>query len=178
MYFLDFGRLTWAGRPGSSAPRLSLGLRVRPDWRARLDAGLAAAGAFPGNTDFSAWYAGIGWFGWGHGNALALYGFWTALAADGSGVGIPTSIPDRDTLGNMKLGVSLPEELVEFADREAKHRRTTRSGYIAGLLEAERVRRQVTQYVDRHGWDVAADERAWREYQSRRMREDYGGDDW
>lgn len=78
----------------------------------------------------------------------------------------------------MKLAVSLPEELVAFADEEAKRRRTTRSGLLAQLLEAERVRDQVTSYIDRHGWDVAEDDEAWRRYQRQRMGEDYGGDEW
>jgi metal-responsive CopG/Arc/MetJ family transcriptional regulator len=78
----------------------------------------------------------------------------------------------------MKLGVSLPDDLVEFADEEARRRGTTRSGLLAQLLAAERVREQVARYLDRHGWDVAEDEEAWRQYQRRRMREDYGDDDW
>jgi metal-responsive CopG/Arc/MetJ family transcriptional regulator len=77
----------------------------------------------------------------------------------------------------MKLGVSIPDDLVAFADEEAKRRRTSRSGLLAQLLEAERVREQVGRYIDKHGWDVAEDDEAWREYQGRRMREDYG-DDW
>jgi hypothetical protein len=78
----------------------------------------------------------------------------------------------------MKLGVSLPAELVTFADEEAKRRRTSRSGLLAQLLEAERVREQVGRYIDRHGWDVAEDDEAWRRYQRRRMGEDYGDDEW
>jgi hypothetical protein len=78
----------------------------------------------------------------------------------------------------MKLGVSLPDDLVAFADEEARRRRTTRSGLLAQLLEAERVRDQVTGYIDRHGWDVAEDDEAWRQYQRRRMGEDYGDDEW
>ncbi len=78
----------------------------------------------------------------------------------------------------MKLGVSLPDDLVAFADTEAKRRRTTRSGLLAQLLAAERVREQVSRYIDHHGWDVAEDEKGWREYQRRRMAEDYGDDDW
>lgn len=78
----------------------------------------------------------------------------------------------------MKLGVSLPDDLVAFADEEARRRGTSRSGLLAQLLEAERVRDQVSRYIDRHGWDVAEDEEAWRRYQQHRMREDYAGDDW
>ncbi len=36
--------------------------------------------SFPITLDFSAWYAGIAWFGGGLALALALFGFWTALA--------------------------------------------------------------------------------------------------
>lgn len=78
----------------------------------------------------------------------------------------------------MKLGVSLPDELVSFADEEARRRGTTRSGFLAQLLEAERLHEQVGRYIDRHGWDVAEDEEAWRRYQQRRMQEDYGDDEW
>jgi metal-responsive CopG/Arc/MetJ family transcriptional regulator len=78
----------------------------------------------------------------------------------------------------MKLGVSLPEELVVFADREAARRGTTRSGLLADLLEAERVREQTRRYIDRHGWDVAEDEPAWRNYQRHRMQREYGDDKW
>ncbi|MGH9323320.1 MAG: hypothetical protein ACRD21_18275 [Vicinamibacteria bacterium] len=78
----------------------------------------------------------------------------------------------------MKIGVSLPEDLVTFADEEAKRRRTTRSGLLASLLEAEQVREQTRRYLDRYGWDVADDEEAWRVYQRRRMGEEYGGDEW
>jgi len=56
----------------------------------------------------------------------------------------------------MKLGVSLPDDLV--ADAEARRRGTTRSGFLAQLLESERLREQVGSYIDRHGWDVAEDE--------------------
>jgi metal-responsive CopG/Arc/MetJ family transcriptional regulator len=78
----------------------------------------------------------------------------------------------------VKLGVSLPDELVAYADEEARRRGTSRSGLLAQLLAAERVREQVGRYIDRHGWDVAEDEEAWRRYQQRRMSEDYGDDDW
>ena len=57
-------------------------------------------------------------------------------------------------------------------------RGTTRSGFLVQLLESERIREQVGRYVDRHGWDVAEDEEAWRRYQRRRMREDYADDEW
>lgn len=36
-----------------------------------------------------------------------------------------------------KITISLPPELVDYADRLAKERATTRSGVIAGLLEKE-----------------------------------------
>ena len=78
----------------------------------------------------------------------------------------------------MKLGVSLPDDLIEFADAAARRRGTTRSGYLAELLAAERLREQVSSYVDRHGWDVAEDDDAWRRYQQQRMAQDYGDDDW
>lgn len=78
----------------------------------------------------------------------------------------------------MKVGVSLPEDLIAFADAEAKRRGTTRSGLLAGLLEAERIREQVRQYIDRYGWDVAEDETSWREYQRHRTAEEYGADEW
>ncbi len=78
----------------------------------------------------------------------------------------------------MKIGVSLPEELVEFANAEAERRRTTRSGLLAELLEAERIREQTRRYIDRHGWDVAEDDEAWREYQRRRMAQEYADDEW
>jgi hypothetical protein len=78
----------------------------------------------------------------------------------------------------MKIGVSLSEELVTFADREAKRRGTSRSGLLAELLTAERVRERARRYMDRHGWDVVEDERSWRCYQQRRMGEDYRDDHW
>jgi metal-responsive CopG/Arc/MetJ family transcriptional regulator len=81
-------------------------------------------------------------------------------------------------MARMRIGVSLPDDLVTFADEEAKRLKTSRSGVLSRLLQAERVRGQVRRYVDEHGWDVAADEDSWRTYQSRRMSEEYGGDDW
>lgn len=78
----------------------------------------------------------------------------------------------------MKIGVSLPEDLVAFADETAKRRGTSRSVLLARLLEAERVRQQIQQYLDRHGWDVADDEAAWRKYQRRRMAVEYRDDQW
>lgn len=78
----------------------------------------------------------------------------------------------------MKIGISLPEELVVFADHEADRRGTSRSGLLAQLLEAERIREQTRQYLDRHGWDVSEDDASWRSYQSRRMAEEYGDDEW
>ena len=58
----------------------------------------------------------------------------------------------------MKIGVSLPDELVAFADQEAVRRRTSRSGLLAQLLQAARVREQTRKYLDRYGWDVVDDE--------------------
>jgi metal-responsive CopG/Arc/MetJ family transcriptional regulator len=78
----------------------------------------------------------------------------------------------------MKIGVSLSKELVQFADEEAGRRGLSRSGLLAELLEAERVREQTRQYLDRHGWDIAEDDEAWREYQRHRMAEEYGDDEW
>ena len=78
----------------------------------------------------------------------------------------------------MKIGVSLPDDLVAFADEEANRRGTSRSGLLAELLAAERVREQTLRYLDRHGWDIAEDDSAWREYQQRRMAEEYGRDEW
>jgi metal-responsive CopG/Arc/MetJ family transcriptional regulator len=78
----------------------------------------------------------------------------------------------------MKIGVSLPEDLVAFADDAARRRGTSRSELLAGLLEAERVRQQTQQYLDRHGWDVVEDEAGWRKHQRRRMAEEYRDDKW
>ena len=78
----------------------------------------------------------------------------------------------------MKIGVSLPPELVAFADQEATRRGQSRSGLLAELLEAERIREQTRKYLDRYGWDVAEDDEAWREYQKRRMADEYAEDDW
>ena len=78
----------------------------------------------------------------------------------------------------MKVGISLPEDLVAFADEEAERRRTSRSGLLAELLEGERVQQRVRAYIDLHGWDLVEDDEAWREYQRRRMSEEYGDDDW
>ena len=84
----------------------------------------------------------------------------------------------RDTMVSMKIGVSLPEPLIAFADQEAKRRGTSRSGVLAQLLIAEQVREQTRRYLDRHGWDVVEDEATWREYQRGRMAEEYADDDW
>ena len=84
----------------------------------------------------------------------------------------------RGILKGMKLGVSLPNQLVGFADKEAERRGTTRSGLIAELLEVERVRQQVRQYIDRHGWDITDSEESWRKYQRQRTEQEYGDDDW
>jgi hypothetical protein len=78
----------------------------------------------------------------------------------------------------VKLGVSLSDDLIAFADREAARRGTTRSGLLAQLLQAERVREQARRYIDRHGWDVAEDESAWRRYQRHRTAQEYGDDEW
>jgi metal-responsive CopG/Arc/MetJ family transcriptional regulator len=78
----------------------------------------------------------------------------------------------------MKIGVSLPEDLILFADQAAGRLGTSRSELLARLLEAERVRQQTREYLDRHGWDVADDEAAWRRYQRRRMAHEYRDDDW
>ena len=78
----------------------------------------------------------------------------------------------------MKIGVSLPADLLAFADEEARRRGTTRSGLLARLLEAEQIQVQVKRYIDEHGWDVAGDEEQWRRYQQARMAEEYRDDDW
>ncbi|MDA8021318.1 MAG: hypothetical protein MPN21_28125 [Thermoanaerobaculia bacterium] len=78
----------------------------------------------------------------------------------------------------MKIGVSIPDELVAFADEEARRRSTSRSGLLADLLKAEQFRELTRVYIDQHGWDVADDESDWREYQHRRMAEDYADDEW
>ena len=78
----------------------------------------------------------------------------------------------------MKVGVSLPENLLAFADEEAQRRGTTRSGLLALLLEAEQIQARVRRYIDRHGWDVADDEGRWQQYQRARMAEEYPADDW
>jgi hypothetical protein len=64
----------------------------------------------------------------------------------------------------MKVGVSLPSDLLAFADEEAWRRGTTQSGLLARLLEAEKIQVQTRQYIDKHGWDVAGDEEHWRLY--------------
>jgi metal-responsive CopG/Arc/MetJ family transcriptional regulator len=78
----------------------------------------------------------------------------------------------------VKIGVSLPADLLAFADRTAKRRGMSRSVLLARLLEAERVRLQVQGYLDKYGWDVADDEAAWRTYQRRRMAIEYKDDEW
>ena len=78
----------------------------------------------------------------------------------------------------MKIGVSLPGDLVLFADETAKQRGTSRSELLARLLKAERVRQQIRDYLDRHGWDVVEDEAAWRRHQRRQMAQGYRDDDW
>ncbi|HJT17107.1 MAG TPA: hypothetical protein VJ853_06960 [Thermoanaerobaculia bacterium] len=78
----------------------------------------------------------------------------------------------------MKLGVSLPDDLVEFADEAAKRLDLSRSEFLARLLQSERIRSQTKDYLDRHGWDVADDEAAWRAYQRRRVADEYRDDEW
>ncbi len=78
----------------------------------------------------------------------------------------------------MKIGVSLPANLLAFADEEAERRGTTRSGLLAHLLEVEQVQAQVRRYIDKHGWDVADDEERLRQYQQARMAEEYRDDEW
>ena len=78
----------------------------------------------------------------------------------------------------MKIGVSIPEELIAFADKEAKRRGRSRSGLLAQLLEGEKLREQTRRYIDQYGWDVAEDEEAWRSHQKRRMAEEYSDDQW
>jgi len=78
----------------------------------------------------------------------------------------------------VKIGISLPEDLIAFADEAARRRGTSRSELLARLLEAERMRQQVQEYLDRHGWDIVEDEVRWQRYQRHRMTEEYGGDDW
>ncbi len=78
----------------------------------------------------------------------------------------------------MKIGVSLPADLLTFADQEAERRGTSRSGLLAQLLEVERTQAEVRSYIDRHGWDVADDEESWRRHQRARMAEEYRDDEW
>ena len=78
----------------------------------------------------------------------------------------------------MKIGVSIPEDLIAFADKEAKRRGLSRSGLLAQLLEREKVREQTRRYIDQYGWDVTEDELAWRSHQKRRMAEEYSDDQW
>ena len=78
----------------------------------------------------------------------------------------------------MKIGISLPEELVAYADRAAKRRRTSRSGLLAELLRDEQVRERTRQYLDQHGWDIAEDEAAWQVYQRERVAREYADDEW
>lgn len=77
----------------------------------------------------------------------------------------------------MKVGVSIPEELLAFADEEAKRRGVSRSGLLAELLQAEKVRDETRRYIDQYGWDVAEDEESWRAHQRQRMAQEYGDDE-
>jgi metal-responsive CopG/Arc/MetJ family transcriptional regulator len=78
----------------------------------------------------------------------------------------------------MKIGVSLPEDLISFADETARRRGQSRSQFVAQLLAAERVRERTIRHLDKHGWDVVDDEAAWRRYQRRQMAEAYRDDKW
>lgn len=89
-----------------------------------------------------------------------------------------TRVFRRGIMAFMKIGVSLPADLVRFADETAKHRGTSRSELLARLLTAERVRQQTRAYLDRHGWDVVEDETGWRKYQRRQMARGYRDDEW
>jgi hypothetical protein len=108
-------------------------------------------------------------------------GLKAALGSDGRTWGIPMKyqgIPSGIIMGLMKIGVSLPEELVAFADEIASRQGTSRSGLLARLLQDERVRQQTQKYLDRYGWDVVDDEAGWRRYQRRRMAQEYRDDEW
>jgi len=78
----------------------------------------------------------------------------------------------------MKIGVSIPNDLVVFADQEALRQQISRSGFLAQLLQAAKIRLQTRKYLDLHGWDVVEDESAWREYQHRRVAKEYADDEW
>ncbi len=78
----------------------------------------------------------------------------------------------------MKIGVSLPANLLAFADEEAERRGTTRSGLLAHLLEVEQAQAQVKRYIDQHGWDVTENEEGWRQHQNKRVAADYRDDEW
>ncbi len=81
-------------------------------------------------------------------------------------------------MGLVKIGVSLSDELLGFADDMAKRRGLSRSGLLADLLRAEQIRVQAQRYLDKYGWDVAEDEGRWHEYQADRMAKDYPDDEW
>lgn len=78
----------------------------------------------------------------------------------------------------MKIGVSIPDDLVAFADKEAERRGISRSALLCSLLRAERVREQARSYIDRYGWDVTDDEEAWRTYRDRSLAAEYRDDEW
>jgi hypothetical protein len=86
-------------------------------------------------------------------------------------------IPDV-MMARMKIGVSIPEDLIAFADETAQERGVSRSELLARLLEAERIRIQTAKYLDRYGWDVVDDEARWRQYQRRRAAQEYRDDEW
>lgn len=78
----------------------------------------------------------------------------------------------------MKIDVSIPEDLIAFADHEAERLGISRSSCLVKLLEVERARRGTRRYVEQHGWDVAEDEETWRSYQKQRMAQEYPDDEW
>jgi metal-responsive CopG/Arc/MetJ family transcriptional regulator len=78
----------------------------------------------------------------------------------------------------VKIGISLPDELITFADQAAARRGTSRSGLLAQLLAAEQVKEAALRYLDQYGWDIAEDDAAWQAYQRQRMAEEYAADDW
>ncbi len=78
----------------------------------------------------------------------------------------------------MRIELSIPSELVAFADSESRRRGLTRSAYLGDLLRSKQVRMETRRYLDSHGWDVAGDESAWREHQRRSMHREYADDEW
>jgi metal-responsive CopG/Arc/MetJ family transcriptional regulator len=78
----------------------------------------------------------------------------------------------------VKIVVSLRQDLIAFADEIASRWSTSRSGLLAELLNAERIRQRTRECLDRHAWDVADDKTGWRRYQRRRFAQEYGDDEW